>query len=351
MEDACRRPAFRALGPVVRRRADAARRDADRRRRADAQVPRSLDRRRRRAGRLCAGDRHARGVSPRRCSIARISASTRSTCCFRRSCGSRSTSPASFSFVGFFALVAWHGCGVVVAILDVGLAQPVRAGDADGDPAGALDRRALLPSWWSACCCCVHGAQARCAGDLRGMAQLISTRSAEEEVEEEIRDAAGRAASARDEADCSASRSLILIGLLALAIPVAAGLGFLGLSLSALYSKLPLSLAMGEITWAHVEQFPAGGDSVLRPARRDPAALRHGRAHVQRAGAVDVVAARRPDAFQYRRLRDVRARRPARASRPRRRSAPWRMGEIEKRGYNGARCSSAPSRPAARSAS
>ena len=40
---------------------------------------------------------------------------------------------------------------------------------------------------------------------------------------------------------------LILIGLLALAIPVAAGLGILGLSLSAIYSKLPLSLAMGEI--------------------------------------------------------------------------------------------------------
>lgn len=35
---------------------------------------------------------------------------------------------------------------------------------------------------------------------------------------------------------------LILIGLLALAIPVAAGLGILGLSLSGIYSKLPLSL-------------------------------------------------------------------------------------------------------------
>src|SRR3954466_13952287 len=41
----------------------------------------------------------------------------------------------------------------------------------------------------------------------------------------------------------------ILIGLLALAIPVAAGLGVLGLGLSAIYSKLPLSLAMGEIAW------------------------------------------------------------------------------------------------------
>lgn len=47
----------------------------------------------------------------------------------------------------------------------------------------------------------------------------------------------------------------ILIGLLALAIPVAAGLGFLGLLLSAIYSKLPLSLAMGEIAWGTSNNF------------------------------------------------------------------------------------------------
>jgi tripartite ATP-independent transporter DctM subunit len=47
----------------------------------------------------------------------------------------------------------------------------------------------------------------------------------------------------------------ILIGLLALAVPVAAGLGFLGLSLSAIYSKLPLSLAMGEIAWGTSNNF------------------------------------------------------------------------------------------------
>src|ERR1700741_3576191 len=47
----------------------------------------------------------------------------------------------------------------------------------------------------------------------------------------------------------------ILIGLLALAIPVAAGLGVLGLSLSAIYSKLPLSLAMGEIAWGPPNNF------------------------------------------------------------------------------------------------
>ncbi|MFN0300028.1 MAG: TRAP transporter large permease [Burkholderiales bacterium] len=47
----------------------------------------------------------------------------------------------------------------------------------------------------------------------------------------------------------------ILVGLLALAVPVAAGLGFLGLSLSALYSKLPLTLAMGEMAWATSNNF------------------------------------------------------------------------------------------------
>src|SRR5437588_81764 len=47
----------------------------------------------------------------------------------------------------------------------------------------------------------------------------------------------------------------LLIGLLALAIPVAAGLGILGLTLSAIYAKLPLSRAMGEIAWGTSNNF------------------------------------------------------------------------------------------------
>src|SRR5688572_31499246 len=47
----------------------------------------------------------------------------------------------------------------------------------------------------------------------------------------------------------------LLVGFLALAVPVAAGLGILGLTLSAIYSKLPLSLAMGEITWGTSNNF------------------------------------------------------------------------------------------------
>lgn len=46
-----------------------------------------------------------------------------------------------------------------------------------------------------------------------------------------------------------------LIGLLGAAIPVAAGLGILALLLSASYSTLPLSLAMGEIAWGTSNNF------------------------------------------------------------------------------------------------
>jgi C4-dicarboxylate transporter DctM subunit len=47
----------------------------------------------------------------------------------------------------------------------------------------------------------------------------------------------------------------ILIGLLAFAVPVAAGLGVLGVALSAIYSKLPLTLAIGEVAWATSNNF------------------------------------------------------------------------------------------------
>ena len=47
----------------------------------------------------------------------------------------------------------------------------------------------------------------------------------------------------------------ILIALLALSIPVAAALGVLGLALSELYSKLPLTLALGELAWATSNNF------------------------------------------------------------------------------------------------
>ena len=48
---------------------------------------------------------------------------------------------------------------------------------------------------------------------------------------------------------------VILIVVLALAVPVAAGLGVLGLTLAQLYSKLPLTLAIGEMSWATSNNF------------------------------------------------------------------------------------------------
>jgi tripartite ATP-independent transporter DctM subunit len=47
----------------------------------------------------------------------------------------------------------------------------------------------------------------------------------------------------------------ILLALLALAVPVAATLGVLGLALAAIYSSLPLELAMGEMAWATSNNF------------------------------------------------------------------------------------------------
>ena len=47
----------------------------------------------------------------------------------------------------------------------------------------------------------------------------------------------------------------ILIFLLALAVPVAAVLGVMGVALSAFYAKLPLTLAIGELSWATSNNF------------------------------------------------------------------------------------------------
>lgn len=47
----------------------------------------------------------------------------------------------------------------------------------------------------------------------------------------------------------------VLVVLMALSIPVAAAMGILGLSLSGLYSRLPLSLAAGEVAWSTSTSF------------------------------------------------------------------------------------------------
>jgi len=90
-------------------------------------------------------------------------------------------------FVGFFALTLWHGLGVVS-----------QSWTSDSRSQSALETPTVIPQvLWIAGLASfvlvglfllVHALRIGLSGDLRGMAKLISTRSAEEEVEEEIRD-------------------------------------------------------------------------------------------------------------------------------------------------------------------
>jgi len=89
--------------------------------------------------------------------------------------------------VGFFALIAWHGLGVV--------AQSWTSGSRSQS---ALETPTVIPQalWIAGLGAFVvvgvlllfDALRLMASGDLRGVARLISTRSAEEEVEDEIRD-------------------------------------------------------------------------------------------------------------------------------------------------------------------
>jgi TRAP-type C4-dicarboxylate transport system permease small subunit len=90
-------------------------------------------------------------------------------------------------FVGFFALILWHGLGVVS-----------QSWISESRSQSALETPTVIPLvLWIAglatfvavgIILLVHALRVGLSGDLRGMAKLISTRSAEEEVEDEIRD-------------------------------------------------------------------------------------------------------------------------------------------------------------------
>lgn len=94
-------------------------------------------------------------------------------------------------FVGFFALTLWHGLGVVS-----------QSWISESRSQSALETPTIIPQvLWIAglasfflvgLVLLIHALRVGLSGDLRGMAQLISTRSAEEEVEEEIRDLKNR---------------------------------------------------------------------------------------------------------------------------------------------------------------
>jgi TRAP-type C4-dicarboxylate transport system permease small subunit len=89
--------------------------------------------------------------------------------------------------VGFFGLIAWHGSGVVS-----------QSWSSASRSQSALETPTVIPqAIWIAglvvfvligVLLLIDALRRGFGGDLRGMAQLISTRSAEEEVEDEIRD-------------------------------------------------------------------------------------------------------------------------------------------------------------------
>jgi TRAP-type C4-dicarboxylate transport system permease small subunit len=89
--------------------------------------------------------------------------------------------------VGFFALVAWHGLGVVS-----------QSWTSSSRSQSALETPTVIPQalWIIGLAAFVavgvllliQALKIAASGDLRGTAKLISTRSAEEEVEDEIRD-------------------------------------------------------------------------------------------------------------------------------------------------------------------
>jgi len=94
-------------------------------------------------------------------------------------------------FTSFFALTLWHGFGVV--------GQSWTSGSRSQS---ALETPTIIPQFlWIAglvafvgiaIVILVQSLRLAVAGDLPGMAQLISTRSAQEDVEDEIRDFKGR---------------------------------------------------------------------------------------------------------------------------------------------------------------
>jgi TRAP-type C4-dicarboxylate transport system permease small subunit len=95
--------------------------------------------------------------------------------------------------LGFFGLILWHGLGVVA-----------QSWTSDSRSQSALETPVIIPQvLWIAgllafvfvgLALLVEALRLAVIGDLQGMAKLISTRSAEEEVEDEIKDLMDRQA-------------------------------------------------------------------------------------------------------------------------------------------------------------
>ena len=122
-------------------------------------------------------------------------------------------------------------------------------------------------------------------GDLDDVFRLIGSKSAVAEAKEEIRRSSARSTAERQQmtAAVSPGRAARRAGS---SIAVAAGMGLVGLILNQLYSPMPLTRMLGELAWSTTSNFILTAIPVLHHVRRDPAAQRNRRAHVQRAGPV-----------------------------------------------------------------
>ena len=99
-------------------------------------------------------------------------------------------------FIAFFALMTWHGLGVVSQSWTSGTRSQ-----------SALETPTVIPQllWILGLAVCLvvgvllllHALRLGARGDVQGMAKAIGTRSAEEEVEDEIRDLKARMPSQR----------------------------------------------------------------------------------------------------------------------------------------------------------
>lgn len=91
------------------------------------------------------------------------------------------------ALAGFFALVAWHGYGVLVQSIDVGARSMSRLATPVAIPQ-AIWVIGLVAFLLIALVLFVSAAAALAAGDLRTVQRLIGSRTASQELEEEIRD-------------------------------------------------------------------------------------------------------------------------------------------------------------------
>ena len=104
-----------------------------------------------------------------------------------------------------------------------------------------------------------------------------------------------------------ATTAIFLLALLALSIPVAATLGWLGIILEQFFAGgMPLHLALGEVVWQNAIEYVLVAIPLFILLGEILLACRYCRTHVQRDGAMVVLAARWHDAFEHRHLRDFR---------------------------------------------